>query len=235
MSIPLPPLPEQRAIAEALSDVDAYLSALERLVAKKRAVKQGTMQALLTGRVRLPGFTGEWQVKRLGDVLQLQYGKSQKGVAVDGGSYPILATGGEIGRTDRYLYDKPSIIIGRKGTIGAPQYVDVPFWPIDTTFYAIISADNSSRFLHYLLSTVKWESYNEASGVPSLSANTVHDIEIYLPSFHEQIAIAAVLSDIDAEIEALERRRAKVQALKQGLMQELLTGRIRLVDKMQGE
>jgi len=228
--LPYPPLHEQHAIAEVLSDVDGLIEALDKLIAKKRAIKQAAMQQLLTGKIRLPGFSGEWEVRRLGNILQLQYGKSQKGIAEEGGEYPILATSGIVGKTNQYLYDKPSIIIGRKGTIDTPFYIDVPFWPIDTTFYAVISDKYSPKFIFYLLTTINWQSYNEASGVPSLSADTVHSIEVFIPArVEEQTAIATVLSDIDAEIEALERRREKVKQIKRGMMQELLTGRIRLV------
>ena len=128
MLIPLPPLPEQRAIAEALGDVDALLGSLEKLIAKKRALKQAAMQELLTGKKRLPGFSGEWEVKRLGDVLKVRHGKSQHEISQKDGKYPILATGGEIGRSNHFLFDKPSVLIGRKGTIDRPQYVNTPFW-----------------------------------------------------------------------------------------------------------
>lgn len=117
LPLAIPPLPEQRAIAAALSDVDALLAALDRLLAKQRAVKQAAMQQLLTGQTRLPGFGGEWEETRLGDVVSLRYGKSQHGIASPGGDYPIIATGGEVGRTNVFLYNKPSVIIGRKGTM----------------------------------------------------------------------------------------------------------------------
>jgi type I restriction enzyme S subunit len=224
-----PCLAEQQAIAEALSDVDALISALDRLITKKRAIKQGAMQELLTGRRRLPGFDGEWEVRHLGSILQLRYGKSQRGITISGGDYPVLATSGEFGRTNRILYDRPSVIIGRKGTIDAPLYVDTPFWAIDTTYYSEISELAHPKYLYYLFTTFDWYAYNEASGVPSLNAKTVHSIEASLPPILEQTAIATALSDMDAEIAALERRRDKTKLLKQGMMQELLTGRIRLV------
>jgi|SRR5665213_939923 len=94
------------------------------------------MQQLLTGKCRLPGFHHAWEVKKLRDVLTVRHGKSQREVEARGGIYPILATGGEIGRTDHYLYDRPSVLIGRKGTIDTPQYVETPFWTIDTLFFA---------------------------------------------------------------------------------------------------
>jgi type I restriction enzyme S subunit len=120
LPIPLPSPTEQHAIATALSDVDALITSLDRLIAKKRDIKQATMQQLLTGKTRLPGFSGKWKVKKLGEILKVRHGKSQRSVAVVDGSYPILATSGEIGRTNEYLYDRPSVLIGRKGTIDSP-------------------------------------------------------------------------------------------------------------------
>jgi len=224
----LPPLPEQRAIAAALSDVDALISALDRLIAKKRDIKQAAMQQLLTGKTRLPGFRGEWKVKKLGDILKVCHGKSQRGIVANDGKFPILATGGEIGRTNEFLHDKPSVLIGRKGTIDAPQYVDTPFWTIDTLFFTDISDLAIPKFIFYKFNMINWRNYNEASGVPSLNASTIEAIEFECPKTEEQQAIAAVLSDMDSEIAALEQRRDKTRALKQGMMQELLTGKTRL-------
>jgi len=226
---PLPPLPEQHAIATALSDVDALLDALNRDITKKRDLKQAAMQQLLTGQTRLPTFHGEWEVKRLGDILTVRHGKSQRGITAPDGKYPILASGGEIGRTNAYTYDKPSVLIGRKGTIDSPQYVDSPFWTVDTLFFTEISSEADAKFVFYKFTMIRWRSYNEASGVPSLNARTIENIEIQSPPLPEQIAIAAVLTDMDAELALLTQRLAKTRALKQGMMQELLTGRTRLI------
>jgi type I restriction enzyme S subunit len=225
----LPSLPEQRAIATALNDVDALLVALEQLFAKKRDLKQAAMQQLLTGQTRLPGFHGDWEVKRLGDLLTVRHGKSQHDITAPDGKYPILASGGEIGRTNTFIYDKPSVLIGRKGTIDSPQYVDSPFWTVDTLFFTEIADEADAKFVFYKFTMIRWRSYNEASGVPSLNAKTIENIEIQTPHLPEQIAIAAVLSDMDAELAVLEQRLAKTRALKQGMMQELLTGRPRLI------
>ena len=228
---PIPPMPEQCAIANALSDVDALLAKIDQLIAKKRDLKQAAMQQLLTGQARLPGFSGEWDIKRLGDVLRVRHGKSQHNVQTPDGHYPILATGGEIGRTDTYLYDKPSVLIGRKGTIDRPQWREEPFWTVDTLFYTEVFGANSPKFLFFKFCAIDWRSYNEASGVPSLNASTIEGIEVVMPSPKEQSSIAQVLSEMDAELAALEVRRDKTRALKQGMMQALLTGRIRLVGK----
>ena len=228
--VPVPPsLTEQEAIASALGDADGLIESLERLIAKKRAIKQGAMQELLTGRRRLPGFKGEWETKQLGELLTICHGKSQHEVELQDGPYPILATGGQIGTANHYLYDKPSVLIGRKGTIDQPQYMDSPFWTVDTLFYSIIHDANDAKYIYYRFCLINWRQYNEASGVPSMNAHTIENIEIECPSPAEQTAIASVLSDMDAEITALEGKLAKARAIKQGMMQELLTGRIRLV------
>lgn len=229
MPIPLPPLPEQRAIATALSDMDALLDGLDRLITKKRAIKQATMQQLLTGQTRLPGFSGDWEVKRLGNVLAIKHGKSQKYVEASDGSYPILATGGQIGLASQPIYGKPSVLIGRKGTINQPQYMDQPFWSVDTLFYSEMKNSNVAKFFYYRFCLIDWMQYNEASGVPSLNARTIESIELSLPAPEEQTVIATILSDMDTEITALETRRTKTRALKLAMMQELLTGRTRLV------
>lgn len=229
--IPLPPTKaEQAAIAVALSDADALISSLEKLIAKKRNIKQGTMQELLTGKKRLPGFSGKWEVKKLGEVLKVRHGKSQKEIVDGNGEYPILATGGVVERTSTFIYNKPSVLIGRKGTIDVPQYMDTPFWAIDTIFYTEILDNAFPKFIFYKFNLIDWYSHNEASGVPSLNAKSIEKIELlFPPTKEEQQTIAHILSDMDAEIEALGKKLAKYRMIKQGMMQELLTGKTRLI------
>jgi len=244
ISVKLPPLLEQRSIAQALSEIDALIAALDKLIVKKRAIKTATMQQLLTGKKRLPGLgkgkgyqqTGigvipeDWGIVKIGDVLKIKHGRSQHEVVDPNGIYPILATGGEIGRTNTPLYSQPSVLIGRKGTIDIPRYMDTPFWTVDTLFYSEISERTDAKFVFYKFNLIDWYSYNEASGVPSLNAATIENIEQAFPVLkEEQRAIATVLSEMDTEIAALESRLAKTQAIKQGMMQELLTGKTRLV------
>jgi len=220
---------EQNDIANALSNCDKLLSDLEALLRKKRNIKQAAMQELLTGKRRLPGFEGEWEVKRLGDVLSICHGKSQHDVQVSDGPYPILATGGQIGTAERPLHSKPSVLIGRKGTINKPQYMDTPFWTVDTLFYSVMKDENNARFFYYLFCTIDWMRFNEASGVPSLNARTIENIEVNCPAPEEQNTISSILSEMDEELAALEARKNKAQELKQGMMQQLLAGRIRLL------
>lgn len=228
--VALPPtLKEQEAIAEALSDADALIEGLERLIAKKRLIKQGAMQELLSGTRRLPGFSGKWQRRSIGQLLTIMHGKNQRGVEHPAGSYPILATGGQIGWASSFLCDKPSVLIGRKGTIDKPQYMEKPFWTVDTLFYSDVREPNCAKFLYYRFYQIDWRKYNEASGVPTLNAGTIESIEIDTPEPKEQQTIASAISDMDAELDALDIKLEKARQIKQGMMQELLTGRIRLV------
>jgi len=107
--------------------------------------------------------------------------------------------------------------------------MDKPFWTIDTLFYTEIFEPNNAKYLFYQFNLIDWYSYNEASGVPSLNARTIENIEISMPEPEEQTRIATILSDMDCEISALETKLAKYKQVKQRMMQKLLTGRIRLV------
>jgi len=186
------------------------------------------MQQLLTGKKRLPGFSGEWKEVRLGDVVKIEYGKSPKGIFSETGSHPVLGTGGETGKSNHYLYDKPSVIIGRKGTIDKLQYVDTPFWAIDTTFYCKSRHQLSMLWFYNRMGMVNMRKYNEASGVPSLSRDTLYSIKIKVPSYDEQCSIARSLQCFNSTIELLVSNRANLKVQKQALMQQLLTGKTRV-------
>ncbi|KQM19916.1 type I restriction endonuclease subunit S [Novosphingobium sp. Leaf2] len=164
----------------------------------------------------------------LGDVLRVRHGRDQKAIQRADGRFPILATGGEIGRTDTPLYSKPSVLIGRKGTIDRPQYMDQPFWTVDTLFYTEIKGKNSPYFLFCVFQMIDWRSFNEASGVPSLSSKTIERIAVVMPRPEEQAAIAESLANLDHEVELLQQRLSKFRAIKDGMMQQLLTGRVKL-------
>jgi type I restriction enzyme S subunit len=187
------------------------------------------MQQLLTGQIRLKGFLMPWKTAPIGELLSIRHGKSQKEVESGSGTVPILGTGGLMGYALRALFDKPSVLIGRKGTINKPMFVDVPFWTVDTLFYSDVLRDNCAKFIYYRFCLIDWLQYNEASGVPSLNSRTIERIEIACPEADEQREIAKVISDLDEELVILEQRLGKTRDLKQGMMQQLLTGKVRLV------
>ena len=171
----------------------------------------------------IPFDRSNWKRVRLGEVLQVCHGKCQHSIESKTGKYPILATSGEIGRTDSYLYDKPSVLIGRKGTIDKPQYIDIPFWTIDTLFYTKIAKDYNPKFLYYLCLTIDWASMNEASGVPSLSANRIESLEVAIPNVGEQDKIASVLSSIDKSISTQKSLITKYESIKKATVNLLLS------------
>ena len=228
--VALPPLPEQRAIAAALSDVDALLGGLDRLIAKKRDLKQAAMQQLLTGQTRLPGFRGEWEVRRLGDMAPLQRGFDLPSSELRRGPFPVVYSNGVLNFHAHFQVEGPGVITGRSGTIGKVTFVEGPYWPHNTALWVTSFKKNDARFIFYLYTRVGFERFATGSGVPTLNRNDVHAVEVVIPPTKaEQSAIATVLSDMDTELSALEARRTKTRALKQAMMQALLTGKIRLV------
>ena len=165
---------------------------------------------------------------KIGDCLTIRYGKDQKSVENINGKYPILGTGGVISRTNSFLYDKPSVLIGRKGTIDKPRYMDTPFWTVDTLFYSSINNNSIPKYIYYVFNTINWYKYNEASGVPSLAASTISSIKLNIPEKPEQQRIVSVLETWDEYLEILDKKIALKEQLKKGLMQQLLTGASRL-------
>jgi type I restriction enzyme S subunit len=247
--IVVPPLPEQRAIATVLSDTDALIESLDRLIAKKQDVKQATMQQLLTGKTRLPGFSGEWEVKRLGEVFAISAGSSKSAYISAEGDYWIcdmgsVSTEGQLIVSKRTSYRGDFLLAGDlimpKDDIGGGKIIGkVGHIDQDDTYilgdhvYCLRAREGDSRFLTYRINSYETNSALRKKVIGSaqlgLGRKSVEEQEILFPSPTEQTAIATILSDLDAEIAALEARRDKTRALKQGMMQELLTGKTRLV------
>jgi type I restriction enzyme S subunit len=251
LKIPHPPLPEQRAIATALSDVDALLAALDRLIAKQRDLKQAAMQQLLTGQTRLPGFTGKWETKRLGEIAEMGSGgtpPSSVSAYYDGDipwvSISDMTRGGKvIMSTDRNLsrsgFTNSAAQMFPVGTVLYAMYASLGECSVAgislCTSQAILGIRPKDRldgeFLYYYLTSLKAsvKSLGQQGTQSNLNKGMVQGFSLSLPPLPEQTAIATVLSDMDLELAALEQRRDKTRALKQGMMQELLTGRTRLL------
>jgi type I restriction enzyme, S subunit len=230
--VPLPPLPEQQAIAATLSDVDALLSGLDRLIAKKRELRLATMQQLLTGRTRLPGFHEEWGVKRLAEICTMKSGEGITSANIrDFSAYPCYGGNGLRGYTTRFTHDGCFALIGRQGALcGNVVRVEGRFFASEHAVVVTPSSGTDIRWLTYVLASMALNQYSESSAQPGLSVSRIMLLDVFAPpSTAEQAAIAIVLSDIDAELAALKARRDKTRALKQAMMQELLTGRTRLV------
>ena len=227
---PQPPLPEQRAIATALSDVDGLLGGLDRLIAKKRDLKQAAMQQLLTGQTRLPGFHAEWEVKRLGDVAPLQRGFDLPNPQLEHGPYPVVYSNGIMNHHAAFQVKGPGVVTGRSGTIGKVTFIEDDYWPHNTSLWVTSFKGHDPKFIFYLYTSLGFERFASGSGVPTLNRNDAHSYQVLVPPTKaEQTAIASVLTEMDGELAVLEQRREKTRALKQAMMQELLTGRTRLV------
>lgn len=250
-----PPLPEQRRIASALGAVDALLDSLARLIEKKRDIRTATMQQLLTQKTRLKGFTEEWNNVKLGEVCEMLkgFGLSKNKIS-SGGKYKCILYG-EIFTAYNYVV---SNCISRTDCIeGTPSRVGDVIMPGSTTTSgidlakAVALVEDDIRlggdviilrnsyglydpyFLAVLLSEIDRQKIAEiAQGITIMHLHTsqLQYRILSLPPLPEQLAIASVLSSLDADLSALERKREKVACLKAGMMQELLTGRTRLID-----
>lgn len=225
---------EGAAISTVLDDADAEIDALGRLIAKKRDIKRGMMQELLTGRTRLPGFRGEWVKDTLGAVSRIKTGSRNNQDKDSSGSYPFFVRSETVERISTYSYDTEAILVPGEGGIGSIfHYINGKF-EVHQRVYKIsdFSPVVAGKFIYYYMRQFFGSHAIENSvkaTVDSLRLPTFTSFELTLPpSRAEQHAIAAVLLDADAEIEALERRLEAARAIKQGMMQELLTGRTRL-------
>ena len=256
--IALPSPPEQRTIAEALSDVDSLLEALDALIAKKRAVKQTTMQQLLTGKTRLPGFNGEWRMRRVDSLANVDpenlasatdpdYTFSYISLEqVDAGR--LLDVTEEVFRTApsrarRVLrHDDVLMSTVRPNLLAHLHFRSQVTNAVCSTGFAVLRSRSDAAAPGFLFAQLFGSVVNQqiektlaGSNYPAISSNDVRMLEFPCPpTVEEQRAIAALLSDMDAEIAALEGRRDKTRRIKQGMMQQLLTGRVRLVESGAG-
>ena len=229
IEFPLPPLPEQKKIAKILQTWDRAIATTEKLIDASRQQKKALMQQLLKGKKRFAGFEGEWKKAVVKDVVSVTYGKSPKDIFSQEGKFNVIGTGGVTGRTNSTICTECAVVVGRKGTIDKPQYITEPFWAIDTTFYCLPkNSEINIHWFYYLSITLKLKQYNEASGVPSLSRETLYSIPIYVPSYKEQGKIATTLHVCDKRTDELYLRLTHLKQEKKALMQQLLTGKRRV-------
>jgi len=252
--VPVPPLEEQRAIAEALSDVDGVLGGLDQLISKKRDLKLAAMQQLLTGQTRLSGFTGEWARKQIKSIVEVPVTDGPHltpNFLIDG--IPFFSVNNlvnnridltdirYISRVDHEEFSKKckpqrnDLLLGKAASVGKVAMVDldieINIW--SPLALVRVSAEHAPKFVFYQLQSAdlikQITLLTNSSSQGNIGMGDIEKLQLLLPSLSEQTAIAAVLSDMDAELAALEARRDKTRTLKQAMMQELLTGRTRLV------
>ncbi|MEH8230324.1 restriction endonuclease subunit S [Aeromonas veronii] len=241
---------EQKIIANVLSDSDALIDALEQLIAKKQAIKSATMQQLLTGRTRLPAFAlrpdgtqkgykpselGEipedWVVIPLGDICSLYQPVTISGSELKESGYPVYGANGLIGFYEKYNHEAPQVIVTCRGsTCGTVNYTVAKSWITGNAM--VVDVDKNKKldknFTYYMLSNQDLTVCITGSGQPQIVRSPLAAFKVVLPEIEEQTAIATILSDMDNELQALTRKLEKARALKQGMMQQLLTGKIRL-------
>lgn len=172
-------------------------------------------------RLRFKGFTGAWEYKKFENVLSIKSGMSQKEIEVSDGIYPILATSGEIGRTNTALYDKESVLIGRKGTIDKPYYMNTPFWTVDTLFYSELKNNIDGKFLYFLFQCIEWRKLDTSTGVPSLTSTTIHEIQRYFPSKPEQTHLGLFFRRLDSQIAESRAVLEKSRQLKKATLAKM--------------
>lgn len=248
----LPPLPEQRRIASALMKVDGLIANLDKLIAKKQAIKKGAMQELLTGKKRLPGFKGEWKDSTIGDIAQI-VGGGTPSTEVDNywnGDIQWF-TPAELSDNNKYAFKSirtiskqgvrnssakilpiNTILLTSRASIGIAAILKTPAATNQGFQSLIIKGDSDVEFVYYLLHILRTQMLSLASGSTflELSPSKLASISFSLPPLPEQRAIAHVLSVMDSDISLLEQKREKMKAVKQGMMHDLLTGRIRLTE-----
>jgi type I restriction enzyme S subunit len=255
-TLPLPDIEEQRAIAQALSDVDALIAALDQLIAKQRHLKTATMQQLLTGKQRLPGFGGEWTEKQIGTEIDLLTGfPFPSAQYFDSGVKLLRGSNIKRGVTDwsddlvqywpevtsdisQYVLSEGDIVVAMDGSLVGRSFARLSKDDLPALLLQRVARIRSDKIdMGYLKEWICSKFFTEhcdavktVTAIPHISPGDIRSFTIQIPPTQkEQRAIATVLSDMDGEIAAIEARRAKTQAIKQGMMQQLLTGKVRLV------
>ena len=236
LNITLPPLAEQKKIAEILSTVDEAIENTDQVIEKTKEAKKGLMQRLLTRGIGHKKFKKteigeipiEWNIESLIEVLVLQRGFDLPVQRRIKGQYPILASNGVIDYHQEFKVKGPGIVTGRSGTLGKVHYIESNYWPLNTALYVKEFYNNHPKFIYYFLQSLSTEKYGTGTGVPTLNRNILHKIKVAIPPLDEQIKIAEIISESDAEIEKELNYRAELERIKTGLMQVLLTGSIRV-------
>lgn len=223
LAIFYPLLIEQQKIASFLTSVDERIQQLTKKKELLEKYKKGIMQKIFSQQIRFKDDDGkdfpDWEMKKLGELLTIKYGKDYRQLRT--GNIPVYGTGGIISYVDNYIYDKPSILIGRKGTINRPKYVEEKFWTVDTLFYSEIKENHYPKFIFFIAININWMKFNEATGVPSLNTKSIANVKCFIPRLIEQQKIADFLSSIDKKIETVATQLAKTKEFKKGLLQKM--------------
>ena len=242
-----PPIKEQTQIATILSTIDRAIEQTEALIAKQQRIKTGLMQDLLTkgidenGNIRseethkfkdspLGRIPVEWEVKEIGKVASLQRGYDIREIDFLPGNFPVIASSGIIGFHKFRTSIGPNVVVGRKGSIGNVYYIGLDFWAHDTSLFVTNFFGNHERYIYYLFVYLELERFGTKSGSPSLNRNDIHPLLVSIPNPNEQIEIARIIYNCDELLTTLSKELEKNKLQKTGLMQDLLTGKVRVTD-----
>lgn len=224
---------EQQRIASALSDADALVAELDALIEKKRAIMAGIMQELLTGKRRLQEFSEPWVERTIEDFAKITTGASNTQDQAPFGIFPFYIRSASVMKSNRFLYDCEGVITIGDGQIGKVFHFVNGKFDLHQRCYLIYDFyDVDAKFFYYIFSAFFYEraiALSAKATVDSVRRDMIAKMKVDLPSLAEQRAIASILSDMDAEIAELEAKRDKYKEVRQGMMQQLLTGKIRLI------
>ncbi|MGL2333491.1 restriction endonuclease subunit S [Helicobacter pylori] len=230
--IPLPPLNEQIAIANILSDVDRYLCSLDALILKKESVKKALSFELLSQRKRLKGFNQNWQRVRLGDIANYLTSNLSAEQITQQGKIKVYDVNNFIGYTDTtFSSDKPYISIVKDSSVGRVRILPPKTNILSTMGALIANHKTTTEFLFYLLSNFDFKNFTSGSIIPHIYFKDYKEKTIFLPPLNEQIAIANILSDLDSEIISLKNKKRQFDNIKKALNHDLMSAKIRVLKK----
>ncbi len=255
IEVPSPHSEEKRLITEVLDTIDTAIHETEAIIAKLKAVKQGLLHDLLTrgidanGELRPPlaeaphlykqsqlgWIPKEWTALPIGKVASLQRGYDIVESSFCAGKFPVISSSGVVGYHNLATSRGPNVVVGRKGSIGTVHYIQSDFWAHDTSLFVTNFFGNSVKFVYFLFGHLKLARYGTKSGSPSLNRNDIHPLKVSLPRVDEQTRIVSVLSVHDEIADRGKLELGKLRQLKQGLIDDLLTGRVRVTSLLSAE
>lgn len=236
ISIPKPRVEEQQKIIDILSTGNDAIEKSDAIIEETKQLKKGLMQKLFSEGIghtrfketKIGRIPEEWELKRFIEMIVLQRGYDLPVQNRADGPYPVVASNGIIAYHREYKEKGPGVITGRSGTLGKVHYTESNYWPHNTALFSKEMYNNHSKFLYYYLQALKLDRYGTGTGVPTLNRNVVHKVRVAVPHLEEQSKIAQILSEVDAKIEREQATKKQWERLKKGLMQVLLTGKVRV-------
>jgi len=246
LPVSTPPITEQFAITNYLdtktAQIDRKLDLLSQKAAQYGKLKQSLINETVTrgldkaapmkdsGIEWIGEVPAHWEIKHLKNLAEIKGGKDSKAVELEDGGYPVYGSGGIFGRASQYLHKKPSVLLGRKGTVDKPLFVTEPFWSVDTMFYTDIKNNVDPKFFYYQCVTIKFGLYQYGSAVPSMAQNVLSKILFATPDYSEQQAIATYLDEktthIASIVATINTQIDKLKELRKALINDVVTGKI---------